>query len=150
VAYTWPGGGAPTALRVVFGTRLRTLREVAGLSYAYAACALDVTKATVHRMEKAEVGRQLPYVGSALSKVRPRITPFANGPHSARYGHFHIFRAKAREPRDVAYTESRVGAAYTDDRDDASGFQAALDRMCAQAAPAQSTEAILGGIHRET
>lgn len=85
----------------------------------------------------------------ALPNVRLQILPFADGPHPAMYGPFHILRFKARELRDVAYTESLVGAAYFDDPDDVSVFQEALDRMCAQAAPAQNTEAILGGIHRE-
>ena len=44
--------------------------------------------------------------------------------------------------------ESLVGAAYFDERDDVSAYLQALDRMCAQAAPALSTEAILRGIHR--
>jgi transcriptional regulator with XRE-family HTH domain len=283
------GGGAPTVLRVVLGKRLQTLRENAGLSFTQAARVLDVTHATVRRMEKAEVALKIPYVekllltygvtdqaevdgflalareanqpgwwhryrdvlpdwfsafvslegeasvirayephyvpgllqtedyaravlragrpgvpeeevergvalrmerqalldrrdaplvwvvmdetvlrrpigGSevrrvqiaklteacALPNVRLQIMPFANGPHPAMYGPFHVFRFRARELRDVAYTESLVGAAYIDDRDDVSVFQEALDRMCAQAAPAHNTEAILGGIHRET
>jgi transcriptional regulator with XRE-family HTH domain len=86
----------------------------------------------------------------ALPNVQLHIMPFANGPHPAMYGPFHIFRFKVRELRDVVYSESLVGAAYIDDRDDVSVFQEALDRMCAQAAPVQSTETILGGIHRET
>jgi transcriptional regulator with XRE-family HTH domain len=61
-----PAGAAPTVLRVVLGKRLEDLRERAGLSYEQAAHALDVTHATIRRMEKAEVGLRLPYVEKLL------------------------------------------------------------------------------------
>ncbi|MCM2580399.1 helix-turn-helix domain-containing protein [Streptomyces meridianus] len=60
-------GGAPTVLRVVLGRRLHDLREAAGISYEEAAEALDVTHATIRRMEKAEVGLKVPYVEKLLS-----------------------------------------------------------------------------------
>jgi transcriptional regulator with XRE-family HTH domain len=59
-------GGAPTVLRLVLGKRLRELRESAGLSYEQAAQSLDVTHATIRRMEKAEVGLKIPYVEKLL------------------------------------------------------------------------------------
>ncbi|MDX3073808.1 helix-turn-helix domain-containing protein [Streptomyces sp. NPDC088354] len=280
-------GGAPTVLRVILGKRLHHLREKAGLSYEQAARALDVTHATVRRMEKAEVGLRIPYVekllglygvpqaeadafvdlaregnqpgwwhryrdvlpswfsafvsleaeagtirayephyvpgllqteeyaravlragsphasaaeteravalrlerqallcrpdapllwvvmdetvlrrpiGGAdvmcaqlerlvaaceLPYVRLQIMPFSAGPHPAMYGPFHIFRFQVQELPDVVFTESLVGAAYLDDRDDVSVFLEALDRMCAQASPAHSTAAILDGIRKE-
>ncbi|MDJ0346028.1 helix-turn-helix transcriptional regulator [Streptomyces sp. H10-C2] len=281
-------GGAPTVLRVVLGKRLQDLREKAGLTYEQAGLALDVTHATVRRMEKAEVGLKLPYVekllltygvtdpgevsgflalareanrpgwwhrfrdvlpewfsafvsleGEAslirayephyvpgllqteayaravlraglphasveeidrgvalrlerqalltrekapvlwvvmdetvlrrpiggpdvmraqiahltelttLPNVRLQVMPFSAGPHPAMYGPFHIFRFEIQELPDIAYTESLIGGAYFDERDDVSAFLEALDRMCAQAAPAQSTKAILGGIRKE-
>ena len=49
----------------------------------------------------------------------------------------------------MVYAESLVGAVYFDERDDVSTFLEALDRMCAQAAPAQTTKAILAGIRKE-
>jgi DNA-binding XRE family transcriptional regulator len=281
-------GGAPTVLRMVLGKRLQDLREKAGLSYEQAGLALDVTHATVRRMEKAEVGLKLPYVEKLLStygitspeeiggflalareanrpgwwhsfrdvlpdwfsafvslegeasiirayephyvpgllqtpayaravlraglphaaaeevdrlvdlrierqsllarpdapllwvvvdetvlrrpiggrqvmreqvgalaeaaelpNVRLQMMPFAAGPHPAMYGPFHIFRFQLQELPDVAYTESLVGGVYFDERDDVSTFLEALDRMCAQAAPAQSTKAILDGMRKE-
>ncbi|MCH6163905.1 helix-turn-helix domain-containing protein [Streptomyces marispadix] len=60
------GGGAPTVLRVVLGRRLQHLREKCGLSYEEAGQALDVTHATVRRMEKAEVGLKVLYVEKLL------------------------------------------------------------------------------------
>lgn len=280
-------GGAPTVLRVVLGKRLQDLREKAGFSYQQAGRALDVTHATIRRMEKAEAGLKIPYVekllrtygvtdhaeidifvslareanqpgwwhryrdvlpdwfsafvslegaarvirayephyvpgllqtadyahavlraglptaseeeiargvalrmerqslltrrdaplfwvvldetvlrrpiggpgvmraqtarlieACALPNVRLQIMEFSAGPHSAMYGPFHIFRFQIQELPDVVFTESLVGAAYFDERDDVSAYLEALDRMCAQAAPALSTEAILSGIHR--
>ncbi|MDT0449202.1 helix-turn-helix domain-containing protein [Streptomyces hesseae] len=280
--------GAPTVLRVVLGKRLQHLRERAGLSYEEAGRALDVTHATVRRMEKAEVGLKIPYVEKLLHvygvldaaeiegflgltreanrpgwwhrfrdvlpewfsafvslegeanlirayephyvpgllqteeyaravlragmphareadieravtvrrerqglltkdgapllwvvmdetvlrrpiggpdvmraqvdrlveatdmpNVRLQLMPFAAGPHPAMYGPFHIFRFPLQELPDIAYAENLVGASYFDQRDDVSSFLEALDRMCAQAAPAHTTKAILGGIRKE-
>ncbi|MET7640690.1 helix-turn-helix transcriptional regulator [Streptomyces sp. NPDC005438] len=61
-----PSAQAPTVLRVVLGKRLHQLREQAGLTYEQAARTLDVTHATVRRMEKAEVGLRIPYVEKLL------------------------------------------------------------------------------------
>jgi transcriptional regulator with XRE-family HTH domain len=282
-------GGAPTVLRMVLGKRLQDLREQAGLSYEEAGRALDVTHATIRRMEKAEVGLKLPYVEKLLStygvdsaeeiggflalareanrpgwwhsfrdvlpdwfsafvslegeaavirayephyvpgllqtpeyaravlraglphaaadeidrlvtlrterqslllrrdappllwvvmdetvmrrpiggrkvmrdqigalmdateraNVRLQVIPYNAGPHPAMYGPFHIFRFQLPEIPDIAYAESLVGGVYFDERDDVSTFLEALDRMCAQAAPAQSTKAILDGMRKE-
>ncbi|CCB77641.1 MULTISPECIES: helix-turn-helix domain-containing protein [Streptomycetaceae] len=282
-------GSAPTVLRVVLGKRLAELRERAGIGYEAAARALDVTHATIRRMEKAEVGLKIPYVekllrtygvtdpeevesflalareankpgwwhryrdvlpewfsafvslegeaslirayephyvpgllqtedyaravlraglphapaetiergvslrmarqrlltrdpappllwvvmdetvlrrpiggpavmraqidrlvaACAMPNVRLQVMPFAAGPHPAMYGPFHIFRFEIRELPDVVCSENLVGAVYLDERDDVSAFLEALDRMCAQAAPAHSTEAVLGRIRKE-
>ncbi|MGP3970880.1 helix-turn-helix domain-containing protein [Streptomyces sp. 6N223] len=81
--------------------------------------------------------------------VRLQIMPFSAGPHSAMYGPFHLFRFPLPELPDVACAESLVGAAYFDQREEVSAFREALDRMCAQAAPLNRTEAILSGIRKE-
>jgi transcriptional regulator with XRE-family HTH domain len=280
--------GAPTVRRVVLGRRLQTLREQAGLSYEQAAESLDVTHATIRRMEKAEVGLKPVYVEKllrtyglddqaeidqfltlvkeanqpgwwhryrdvlpdwfsayvsleqaatlirayephyvpgllqtedytravlragqphastedvdrlvavrmqrqslltradppllwvvldetvlrrpvgtpdvmreqisrlmemvALPNVTLQIMPFAAGPHPAMYGPFYIFRFEGSELPNIVYTESLTGAVYVDERDDVSAHLEALDRMCAQSAPAPSTEAILGVIRKE-
>lgn len=86
---------------------------------------------------------------TALPNVRLQVMPFAAGPHPAMYGPFHIFRFPIPELPDIAYAESLVGAVYFDQRNDVSQFLEALDRMCAQAAPAHTTEAILGGFRKE-
>jgi transcriptional regulator with XRE-family HTH domain len=282
------GGGAPTVLRVVLGRRLQHLRENCGLSYEDAGRALDVTHATVRRMEKAEVGLKVLYVEKLLQtygvteqseidtfvslvrqanqpgwwhryrdvlpewfsafvslesesevirayephyvpgllqtesyaravlragmpqapeeeirrqvslrlerqavlerdeppmlwvvmdetvlrrslggsevmreqidrliqatehpRIRLQVMPFSVGPHPAMYGPFHLFRFPIDELPDVACAESLVGAVYFDQRDDVTTFLEALDRMCAQAAPVQRTEAILSAIRKE-
>ncbi|MGK5533535.1 helix-turn-helix domain-containing protein [Streptomyces sp. URMC 129] len=284
-----PASGAATVLRLVLGKRLQDLREAAGLSFEEAATALDVTHATIRRMEKAQVGLKVPYVekllriygvtgqreidafldlvreanqpgwwhryrdvlpewfsafvsleaeadqirayephyvpgllqteayatavlragmphapageierlvalrltrqellvrkqppllwvvmdetvlrrpigrphvmraqisrlieaATTMPQVRLQVMPFAAGPHPAMYGPFHLFRFPLHELSDVACAESLVGAAYFDQRDDVSAFREALDRMCAQAAPVNRTEAILSAIRKE-
>jgi transcriptional regulator with XRE-family HTH domain len=51
---------------MVLGRRLQDLREKAGLSYEQVAQSLDVTHASIRRMEKAEVGLKIPYVEKLL------------------------------------------------------------------------------------
>ena len=51
---------------MVLGRRLQDLRERAGLSYEEAAASLDVTHATIRRMEKAEVSLKIVYVERLL------------------------------------------------------------------------------------
>lgn len=59
-------GGTPTVMRVLLGKRLQDLREKAGLQYEQAALALDVTPATILRMETATATLKLPYVEKLL------------------------------------------------------------------------------------
>lgn len=86
---------------------------------------------------------------SQLPNVTLQVMPFGAGPHPAMYGPFCIFRFRFQELPDIVYSESLTGAVYIDDRDDVSVYLEALDRMCAQAAPAPSTEAYLSGIRKE-
>ncbi|RBM16680.1 transcriptional regulator [Streptomyces sp. PT12] len=58
--------GAATVLRLVLGRRLQDLRDAAGISFEEAGRALDVTHATIRRMEKAQVGLKVPYVEKLL------------------------------------------------------------------------------------
>ncbi|WP_049572974.1 helix-turn-helix domain-containing protein [Streptomyces sp. SBT349] len=51
---------------MVLGRRLQDLREAAGLSFEDAGHTLDVTHATIRRMEKAQVGLKVPYVEKLL------------------------------------------------------------------------------------
>jgi hypothetical protein len=96
---------------------------------------------------RAEIARLVE--ATELPNVRLQVMPFAAGPHPAMYGPFHIFRFQLQEIPDIAYSESLVSGVYFDERDDVSAFLEALDRMCAQAAPAHSTKAILDGMRKE-
>ena len=96
---------------------------------------------------RAQVDRLIE--AATLPNVTLQIMPFAAGPHPAMYGPFCIFRFRFPELPDIVYSESLRGAVYVDDRDDVSMYLEALDRMCAQSAPAPSTEAYLSGIRKE-
>jgi transcriptional regulator with XRE-family HTH domain len=95
---------------------------------------------------RAQIGRLIEC--AAMPNVLLQIMPFAAGPHPAMYGPFHVFRFQLRELPDIVCAETLVSAAYFDQINDVSTFLEALDRMCAQAAPPRSTEAILDGIRR--
>ncbi|OEU91888.1 XRE family transcriptional regulator [Streptomyces abyssalis] len=86
---------------------------------------------------------------AALPHVTVQIIPYASGPHPAMFGPFQLFRFEIPELPDIVYTESLSGAVYHDERRDTAVFLEALDRMGAQAAPAQRTEALLGEIRKE-
>ncbi|OEV06393.1 XRE family transcriptional regulator [Streptomyces nanshensis] len=86
---------------------------------------------------------------AALPHVTVQIIPYASGPHPAMFGPFQLFRFEIPELPDIVYTESLSGAVYHDERRDTAVFLEALDRVGAQAAPAQRTEALLGEIRKE-
>jgi hypothetical protein len=76
-------------------------------------------------------------------KVTIQIIPFAAGWHPALYGMFNLFRFPAQELPDVVYSESLTGAYYLNKAEEAARYTEALDRMSAQAAPADQTVSIL-------
>ena len=104
-------------------------------------------RAADRKVLRAQVDRLIE--ACAQPNVTLQVMPFAAGPHPAMYGPFCIFRFRFQELPDIVYGESLTGAVYIDDRDDVSVYLEALDRMCAQAAPAPSTEAYLSGIRKE-
>lgn len=85
---------------------------------------------------------------------RPHITvqilPFTAGLHPAMYGPFRIFRFEEPELPDVVYGESLTSAYYLDTPDETAAYIQALDRVSAQAAPAEDTIKILRTIRKET
>jgi transcriptional regulator with XRE-family HTH domain len=85
---------------------------------------------------------------TAMPNVLLQIMPFSAGPHPAMYGPFNVLRFQVRELSDVVCVENLIGAAYFDEINDVSAFLEALDRMCAQAPPPDSTAAFLDGIRR--
>ena len=87
---------------------------------------------------------------NALPHVTLQIMPFSNGPHPAMpAGAFHVFRFRAAELPDIVYLDGLIGAVYLDKADDVVVYREALDRVSAQSAPAQKTEALLGEIREE-
>ncbi|GAX58380.1 helix-turn-helix domain-containing protein [Streptomyces olivochromogenes] len=84
-----------------------------------------------------------------LPHIKLQIMPFGLCAHEGMYGPFHIFRFPHEEISDIAYIENLVGAVYLDEYDDVTNYQAALDRMCAQALPVQRTGEFLGNIRKE-
>ncbi|MCH6163631.1 helix-turn-helix domain-containing protein [Streptomyces marispadix] len=86
---------------------------------------------------------------AAMPNVTVQLLPYSSGPHPAMFGPFQLFRFEIPELPDIVYAESLSGAVYHDERRDTTVFLEALDRMGAQAAPAQRTEALLGEIRKE-
>ena len=80
--------------------------------------------------------------------VTIQIVPTAGDPHPGMFGPFQLFRFQIPELPDVVYTESLTGSQYLDERADVVAYLEALDRMCAQAAPASQTEDILGAVRK--
>jgi len=81
--------------------------------------------------------------------ITVQILPFSAGLHPAMYGPFRIFRFDAPELPDIVYAETLTSAYYIDKPDEAGEYAKALDRICAQAAPADQTTGILTTIRKE-
>lgn len=80
---------------------------------------------------------------AARPNITVQIAPFAVGAHPVMYGMFHLLRFPTAELPDVIYGENLTSAFYLDKPDDVSTYSEALDRLCAQAAPADQTASIL-------
>jgi hypothetical protein len=99
----------------------------------------DVMRAQVDRLIEA----------TQIPNVTLQVMPFAAGLHSAAFGPFHLFRFQEPELPDIVYGENLTGAVYLDDPVDVAAHREALDRLGAQAVPADATAAFLGGIRKE-
>jgi Domain of unknown function (DUF5753) len=71
------------------------------------------------------------------------------GPHPAMYGTFHVFRFPDRQLPDIVCGENLTSAFYLDEPGDAAACLQALDRISAQAAPAEQTATILRDTRKE-
>jgi hypothetical protein len=87
---------------------------------------------------------------TALPNITLQVMPLGAGPHPAMFGPFHILRFPVPELPDIVYVETMTSAAYLDKTDDVDTYQEALGRICAQAAPAQTTTTILTTTRKET
>jgi hypothetical protein len=87
---------------------------------------------------------------AALPHITVQILPFTAGLHPAMYGPFRIFRFEQPELPDVVYGESLTSAYYIELPDETAAYIQAMDRVSAQAAPADDTVKILRAIRKET
>ena len=78
-----------------------------------------------------------------------QVLPFAAGPHPAMYGTFHVFRFPGQELPDIVCGENMTSAFYLDKPQEVAAYVHALDRICAQAAPAAHTVTILSDTRKE-
>jgi hypothetical protein len=84
---------------------------------------------------------------------RPKITlqvlTFAAGMHPAAFGLFYLLRFPDREMPDLVYGETMTSSWYLDKPKETASYLEALDRVSAQAAPADSTPQVLRTIRKE-
>jgi hypothetical protein len=84
---------------------------------------------------------------------RPRITlqvlTFAAGMHQAAYGLFYLLRFPDKDLPDLVYGESTTSAWYIDKAREVGTYLEVLDRVSAQAAPADNTASLLRTIRKE-
>ena len=86
---------------------------------------------------------------AAMPNITLQVLPFAAGPHPAMYGMVHLLRFSAPELPDIAYGENMTTAFYLDKPREVAAYAQALDRLCAQAAPATQTARILRDTRKE-
>src|SRR5260370_42512880 len=86
---------------------------------------------------RAQLGRLID--ASEQPGITLQVLPFAAGPHPAMHGLFYVFRFPAPELPDIVYGQNMTSAFYLDKPGDAAAYLQALDRGCAQAAPAEHT-----------
>jgi DNA-binding XRE family transcriptional regulator len=86
---------------------------------------------------------------TGLPNVTVQVLPFASGAHPAMYGMFQLLRFPAAELPDVVYGENLTSAFYLDKPQEVAHYAQALDRLCAQSAPATETVKILRDISKE-
>lgn len=82
-------------------------------------------------------------------KVTLQVLTFAAGMHPAAFGLFYLLRFPDKEMPDLVYGEAMTSAWYLDKPKETASYLEALDRVSAQAAPADSTAQILRTIRKE-
>jgi hypothetical protein len=112
-----------------------------------------IDEAVLHRpagtpaVMRAQLGQLIDAV--AQPNITLQVLPFAAGAHPVMYGMFHLLRFPAAELPDIVYGESLTSAFYLDKPDDVASYTEALDRLCAQASPADKTASILREIRKD-
>jgi hypothetical protein len=82
-------------------------------------------------------------------KVTLQVLTFAAGMHPAAFGLFYLLRFPDKEMPDLVYGETMTSSWYLDKPRETTSYLEALDRVSAQAAPAESTAQILRTIRKE-
>lgn len=78
-----------------------------------------------------------------------QVLTFASGMHPAAHGLFYLLRFPDQDMPDLVYGESMTRAWYIDKPQEATAYLETLDRVSAQAAPADSTANLLRTIRKE-
>jgi Domain of unknown function (DUF5753) len=82
-------------------------------------------------------------------KVTLQVLTFAAGMHPAAFGLFYLLRFPDKEMPDLVYGETMTSSWYLDKPRETASYLEALDRVSAQAAPADSTAQVLRTIRKE-
>jgi DNA-binding XRE family transcriptional regulator len=96
---------------------------------------------------RAQLGRLVE--AAAQPNITLQVLPLAAGAHPVMYGMFHLLRFPAAELPDIVYGENLTSAFYLDKPADVAHYTEALDRLCAQASPADKTASILRRIRKD-
>ena len=95
---------------------------------------IDVMRAQIEALIEA----------SRMPSIRLQIIPFQAGGHAAAGGPFAILRFPEPELPDVVYVEQLTSAIYLDKREDVDHYAMAMELVCIDAEPPNSTPEILG------
>jgi hypothetical protein len=81
--------------------------------------------------------------------ITVQVMPFTVGLHPAMHGVFYLLRFPDEQLPDIVYGESMTSAFYLDKPEEAAAYLEVMDRICAQAAPADKTAKVLRDIGKE-
>jgi transcriptional regulator with XRE-family HTH domain len=96
---------------------------------------------------RAQIDRLIEAAGKP--GITLQVLPFSAGMHPAMHGLFYLLRFPDREMPDIVYGETMTSAFYFDKPREVAAYLEVLDRICAQAAPADNTAALLRTIRKE-
>jgi transcriptional regulator with XRE-family HTH domain len=85
----------------------------------------------------------------AWPRITLQVLPTGIGAHPAMFGMFHLLRFSAPELPDIVYGENLTSAFYLDKPSEVVAYVQVIDRLCALAAPADMTQAILSDIRKQ-
>ena len=85
----------------------------------------------------------------AWPRITLQVLPTGIGAHPAMFGMFHLLRFSAPELPDIVYGENLTSAFYLDKPSEVAAYVQVIDRLCALAAPADMTQAILSDIRKQ-